>query len=255
QRAELELENMSQQERLDMLWSALEDYRNRTVTDMEAAQAAFEAIGNAQTDMYRTIEERFNRIEDVSANYNEETGRLEISADILFDRNQDAIKPEYVDRVRQMGEVFFDIIDEYTASGGENMARLEYIEIIGHTDMTSTGSANRGLSQRRAASFIQVFLPDGSSAESEYAKYFKSSGMSKFEPAEGTVTNQTTAQMDANRRVEVRIVFDERDVQRSIAAIADTMSQARDRTDEIFDLPEDGAQMQPPLLPEAGDGR
>ncbi len=168
-------------------------------------------------------------VDGVVAFYDEEEQRLDIGSDILFDKSQYVLKPEYVDTVTEIGDVLFEIIDEYAAS--EQLVRLESIEIIGHTDSDGTGPDNLVLSTNRASSFINEILPEGSRQQTRYGAYFKASGMSEFEPKEGSLTLQTDEQMAANRRVEIRINFDDRDIERAIFDIADTLTDAAD--DEI----------------------
>jgi len=61
-------------------------------------------------------------------------------------------------------------------------------------------------------------VPNGSKYE-EYAAYFKSSGMSKFEPKVGSVDGQSMVEQDQNRRIEINIELNDKDIEEAIKTL------------------------------------
>lgn len=199
---------------------------NLQLAQMEAARHDFEAIALYRMQMLRRIEYLLGGFLGDEVYVDEEQGILVIEAAFLFDTGSHVVRPQDVAAVEQIRYVLFQIIEEYTDPDGEMLVRFEAFEIRGHTDFSGSGSFNRGLATDRANSIINIIVPNGSIYEYLYAPFFLSGGASLFRPREGTRWEQTEAQMTANRRVEIILHFDDREIEAAIADIANALLEA-----------------------------
>jgi outer membrane protein OmpA-like peptidoglycan-associated protein len=109
--------------------------------------------------------------------------KLEIPADISFDKNSAAIKPE----LRSVLDTFAD--------GLRKNSTGMVVRIVGHTDSTGSDAINNPLSQQRAES-VKDFLTD----RSVPANRIETQGRGSREPI---ASNATTEGQAKNRRVEI----------------------------------------------------
>jgi len=223
ERARLIIERLEQEAELETLRIAFWSQQSRQLANMQSAREDFERIAMSRVEMYKKIEQKLSVFLGDDVYYNEEEGYLGINTNFLFGVNAYDVTPAHRDTINLIKNVLFEIIDEYTDSEGENYVRFEAFEIRGHTDMAGPGSTNRLLASRRANSIVDMFVPDNTPEEARYAQYFLSSSASKFMPKEGTISLQTPEQREANRRVEIIIRFDDKDIERAISDIANTL--------------------------------
>lgn len=228
ERERLEAEKIAKEEDLNKLMNEFIALQNLQIGNMQSAKADFDAIATYRVEMYKKIESRLKGVMDIY--YDEENARLVVDTNFLFDKGKYDLKQEYMDSIDKMRTVLFEIIDEYTTSAAENMVRFEGYQFIGHTDLDMDGVYNRGLSTNRANSIVNAILPAGSTEEAKYGQYFTTAGASKFQPKVGTITRQTDAEMTVNRRVEIIIRFDDRDIEKAISAITNTLLSNQTRT-------------------------
>jgi outer membrane protein OmpA-like peptidoglycan-associated protein len=109
--------------------------------------------------------------------------KLEIPADISFDKNSAAIKPE----LRSVLDTFAD--------GLRKNSTGMVVRIVGHTDSTGSDAINNPLSLQRAES-VKDFLTD----RSVPASRIETQGRGSREPI---ASNATTEGQAKNRRVEI----------------------------------------------------
>lgn len=148
-------------------------------------------------------------------------GRIEINTEIWFETGKADLNDRAKRDAEVIGQAFFRLLDMLEES--DNKKYFSFIEIRGHTDHDGDGAYNRLLSVQRASSFLNEILPLSSEAEKKYAKYFKASGMSKFNPAYGTVEDQTDDEKMLNRRIEIYMVMNDTDIQEAIQKLMETV--------------------------------
>jgi outer membrane protein OmpA-like peptidoglycan-associated protein len=222
ERIRLEAEILAAEARIEDLWLNFVTEQRRRLVDMRDAQQNFEQIARYRVEMYRKIESMLKEVLGDDVYYDEDVG-IVLDTNFLFAVNSHTVAQRDIETINLIKDVLFAIIDEYTGEGSSSLVRFEAFEIRGHTDMSWTGSANRLLAARRAVSIVDLILPDNSVAERDYAQYFLASSASKFMPREGTIYEQTEEQRAANRRVEIIIHFDDREIERAIADIANSL--------------------------------
>jgi chemotaxis protein MotB len=144
-----------------------------------------------------------------SVDYNVVTGELSIKADLIFDSGKYNLKPQTVQIGEQLRSVIGTILGKY-------WSKILYFEIIGHTDMEDNGEYNRKLSLNRAMVFTNVLVPKDSKFEAKYGSKIKPAGMSEFEPKQGKINKQSPEDMRVNRRIEVKIVYDDSDIKKAV---------------------------------------
>ena len=179
--------------------------------------AEIENIVAQRLDLYESIEQKLKPKLGDQVTFDKEQGKIEIKTELLFDFNSDVISKEGLDVPKKVGEAFIELFKELEKN--EKEIGLEYIEIIGHTDNIGGGNSNRDLSVNRARTFVNAMLVPNSSDEKKYAKYFKASGMSKFKPKVGTTEKQNAEEQKQNRRIELAIKLNDKDIEDAIKNI------------------------------------
>lgn len=184
--------------------------------DVRDTYNKFDNIGKERAELYEKLEEKLKPSLKDDIIFDKSSGKLEIKTQVLFNVDQYNLTPRGEEIAKKVSEAFIELLknDEYRS-------KIQAIEVEGHTDNTYKSDYNRFLSTNRAVSFINAMIPNDSQSE-EYAKYFKASGMSKFQPKEGNLTNQTEQQKDSNRRIEINIEINNKDIEDAIKTLLNT---------------------------------
>lgn len=198
-------------------------------------------IAKERDTLYSVIE---NKLTETGMNddviYNKEEGKIEIKTELLFEFGSDKLTVGGENLAIKVSEAFCELLEQEKIRN-----KINYIEVVGHTDFIGSGTSNRRLSTNRAVSFIDQMMPPGSGKEFNYAKYFKATGMSEFEPKEHEIISVNkekeakqiiSAVKDADkklkakklptdemrkmdRRIEIRIDFNEEDINNAVKKI------------------------------------
>ncbi|MCL2406685.1 MAG: hypothetical protein FWC95_02020 [Defluviitaleaceae bacterium] len=209
-------------EQMRLAWDLL---MSQQIADMNAAREAFEEIARYRYSIYRQAE--FMLQAEMGPDvvfYDPDLGVLVFDTSIMFGTNLFDISPGDMDMIDSLRRVLFAIIDEF--AHGDRLVRLESIEFRGHADREGMAMHNRRLSANRAVSVVNAILPEGNADAVQncpYSPFFIASGSSFFHPRAGTLASQTPEQMAQNRRVDIIINFDAREVDAAIARIAETL--------------------------------
>ena len=100
--------------------------------------------------------------------------------------------------------------------------KIDYIEIVGHTDFAGSTIHGRELSTERAISFLNEMMPEDSELENLHGEKFKASGMSEFEnyaskeERDRGYDEYNIEETKKDRRIEVRMVFSNEDLEKAI---------------------------------------
>lgn len=169
---------------------------------------AYDNIAKERNELYMSIEQALKPTLGDQVKY--ENGLLNIESSVLFEKGKWDLTEDGIYVAQQVGTAFTKILDN------EKYAeKIKTIDIIGHTDNDKDGVYNRTLSTNRAVTFVNVMLND-STSNSPYGQYFEASGMSKYLPKEGDINNQNQDQQELNRRIEIKINFDDSDIAKAI---------------------------------------
>jgi len=183
-------------------------YRNVQVT-----YDKLDDIAKQRAELYERLENDLKPKLGDDIIFDKENGRLEIKTEVLFQVDKYELTGEGVKIAKEVSEAFYTLF-----SNPVYRDKIKYVEVKGHTDNTFLADYNRFLSTNRAASFVNAMVPNGSKYE-EYAAYFKSSGMSKFEPKVGSVDGQSMVEQDQNRRIEINIELNDKDIEEAIKTL------------------------------------
>ncbi|GHU55063.1 hypothetical protein AGMMS49975_16350 [Clostridia bacterium] len=194
----------------------LEEDNKKLEDKLKDYQNKFDNIAKTRADLYANIESNLKLVlgDKVKSN----AGKIDINTDVWFDTNSDSLTETGIQEANLIGKAFINLLDENEKR--LDGLKIEFIEVRGHTDNVDTGEYNRSLSVRRATSFVnQIFRTNGvedNVKEDKYAKYFKASGMSKYEPISGDIYSQTDADRSRNRRIEIYIQMNDADIYNEI---------------------------------------
>lgn len=174
--------------------------------EIKVAYGQIDDIGKQRKELYEKVEQILKP--KLGDNVKFTDGKLEIRTEVLFEPDKYILKDEGKNIAIQISEAFYGLLESK-----EYSAKIESIEVRGHTDDTLGGNYNRFLSTNRATNFINEMIPDGSKYE-KYASKFKASGMSKFVPKDGAGTpgSETAEQQAQNRRIEIYINMNDSDI-------------------------------------------
>jgi chemotaxis protein MotB len=195
---------------------AIVTIKDRSVTSeykrIKDTYAEIDNIAKERTELYERIERTLKSTSvGETVVFNRDKGRLEINAKVLFAYDDFRLTEEGRQLASQMSGAFLLLL-----SSSEYKDKIKSIEVRGHTDNVSDGEYNRTLSAERAVSFVNAMVPKSSEIERKYGRYFKASGMSKFEVIAGTIENQSEEERALNRRIEIYINFDDMDISEAI---------------------------------------
>lgn len=161
-------------------------------------------IAKQRDELYRKIESELKPTLGDDVVY--EDGLLQIKSSILFEVDSSKLSEKGKVAAIKLGDAFLEVLEDK-----ENREKIETIKVIGHTDNNADAQYNRTLSTERAVSFLNQMLRDNKKNLS-YGEYFEASGMSKYCPKEGDIYNQTEKQRQNNRRIEIKIMFSDKDI-------------------------------------------
>jgi len=128
-----------------------------------------------------------------------DNGNIILSDSVLFDLGSSEIKPDSVNVLDELIEVFYQFL-----SDGENAKYVDSIVISGHTDITGTAESNRVLSTDRANSVLNYLLLGKSGKLDTYAQYFCAAGYGSTRPV---ASNDSQEGQAANRRIEISMIL------------------------------------------------
>lgn len=173
----------------------------------------FDDIGKERAALYQQLEKTLKPSMGEDIIFDKNTGKLEIKTEVLFEVDKFSLTKRGTEIAKKVSDAFIELLKNETYR-----KKIDYIEVKGHTDNTYKSDYNRFLSTNRAASFVNEMLPNNSKNE-EFAKYFKASGMSKFNPKVGAVENQKEEEKGVNRRIEINIEINNSDIEESIKTL------------------------------------
>ena len=150
-----------------------------TVRDVPALQ---HGVGAGSRAITASVQDVRRALSDLKGTETELEVRIELPADVLFDVDRDAIRPDAASALANLATVI---------RGYEGPVRL-----VGHTDADGSDAHNLTLSQRRAES-VRRWLVE---RESLPAARFTTEGLGESTPR---VPNDSAANKQLNRRVEV----------------------------------------------------
>jgi len=184
-----------------------------TYTKYKQVQVAYDKIddiGQKRKELYEQVEKTLKP--KLGNNITFSDGKLEIKTEVLFETDKYIVTPEGQNMATQISEAFYELLENKVYN-----AKIQSIEVRGHTDDSGEGNYNRYLSTNRATNFLNAMIPDGSKYE-KYAYKFKSSGMSKFvpKPGCGAPGSETPEQKAQNRRIEIYINVSDEDIAEAI---------------------------------------
>ncbi len=166
---------------------------------LEEQQVKLDNIIGVRGDLIEALKEEF-KSSNLKISVDEQTGSITFDSSILFDYNEDELKPE--------GEVFLSqFLPRYVSVllSDEYSQYISEILIEGHTDITGDYMTNLDLSQRRAYSVAEYCLSNdsgiiSSSQLNAMRKLVGVTGRSYSQPV--YKADGRTVDMDASRRVE-----------------------------------------------------
>lgn len=169
---------------------------------------AYDNIAKQREELYMSIEQELKPSLGDQVKYSD--GRLEITSSVLFQTDSWNLTSEGIYVAQKVGDAFIKVLNN-----PQYAEKIESVGIIGHTDNNADGTYNRTLSTNRAVTFVNSMLND-SQANSPFGQYFLASGMSKYDPKEGDINSQNEEQKQMNRRIEIKINFDDSDIVEAI---------------------------------------
>ena len=173
-------------------------------------------IAGKRMKIYEDLERELKPQLGNNIEFDKEKGRFDIKTEVLFPVSKYELTKQGKGIAHSISEAFYNFFENSKLA-----KNIESIEVRGHTDNRLNGEYNRFLSTNRAASFINQMIPNNSKYE-KYAKYFKASGMSKYEPKFGTVASQNNNDMAQNRRIEIYIKLKDKDIENAIKKLVNS---------------------------------
>ena len=150
-----------------------------TVRDLPALQ---QGVGAGTRAITASVQDVRRALSDLKGTESELEIRIELPADVLFDVDRDAIRPDAASALANLATVI---------RGYEGPVRL-----VGHTDADGSDAHNLALSQRRADSVRRWLVERESLPDAR----FSIEGLGESTPR---VPNDSAANKQLNRRVEV----------------------------------------------------
>lgn len=175
-----------------------------------------EGIALIRLDVLTTVKESVEQVMGKTNSAGEplvtisDTGNIIINESLVFDRYSYQIKNAGKGLLDQLAIAFETVLNDE-----ETRAKIDAINIQGHTDYRGTGEDNRLLGARRATAVVNYLLGSNGTLESSYASYFMASSYSEYRPVSEGSTEQDYAD---NRRIEIGIVLKDDQVQNIIDA-------------------------------------
>ena len=168
--------------------------------------------------VYDKIQGELNQyaVNEEVMNFNREEGKIDIKTETFFDSDSSVLKEDGKKLASELGDIFFKLL-----SNEDIKEKIDYIEIVGHTDFAGSTIHGRELSTERAISFLNEMMPEDSELENLHGEKFKASGMSEFEnyaskeERDRGYDEYNIEETKKDRRIEVRMVFSNEDLEKA----------------------------------------
>lgn len=192
-------------------------------------------IAKERLQLYNKIEHAIisNGVNKNVMEFNKMAGKIEIYSETTFEKNKYNLKNEGKEIAKMLGKIFLSLFNNE-----DIVDKVQYIEVVGHTDFSGTTQHGRTLSVNRAVAFLMEMVPINSELEKKYGNKFKASGMSEFESyveydkktgdilnkdvwksviqkKENSYNENTEANKKA-RKIEIRIIFNTEDIDSAV---------------------------------------
>ena len=112
--------------------------------------------------VYDKIQGELNQyaVNEEVMNFNREEGKIDIKTETFFDSDSSVLKEDGKKLASELGDIFFKLL-----SNEDIKEKIDYIEIVGHTDFAGSTIHGRELSTERAISFLNEMMPEDSELE------------------------------------------------------------------------------------------
>ena len=181
--------------------------------------------------VYDKIQGELNQyaVNEEVMNFNREEGKIDIKTETFFDSDSSVLKEDGKKLASELGDIFFKLL-----SNEDIKEKIDYIEIVGHTDFAGSTIHGRELSTERAISFLNEMMPEDSELENLHGEKFKASGMSEFEnyaskeERDRGYDEYNIEETKKDRRIEVRMVFSNEDLEKAIKELNKSLEEYYD---------------------------
>lgn len=189
------------------------------LTSIGVSSIFVDNIAAERETIYDTIQSELN---DYAVDYdvmkfNRQEGKIDIKTETFFDSDSAVLKEDGKNLANELSQIFLKLLSNKAIKD-----EIEYIEIVGHTDFAGGTIHGRKLSTDRAISFLNEMMPENSELENLHGEKFKASGMSEFENYESKEERDrgydeyNIEETVGDRRIEVRMVFSNEDLEEAI---------------------------------------
>ena len=206
---EQESELVNQQKQLDELVKQNESKESelqeqQSIVDsqqkvMEAQQKKLDTLVGVRSELIEALKKEFDDT-DLGVRIDPQTGAIAFDSSILFDFNDDQLKPQGTEFLTEFFPRYMSIL-----LSEEFREYISEIIIEGHTDTSGGYLLNLGLSQRRALSVATFCLEDNNNVlgidTEELRKIITANGRSYSDPV---LDENGNVNMDASSRVEFK---------------------------------------------------
>ena len=214
---EQESELLNQQKQLDELVKQNESKESelqeqQSIVDsqqkvMEAQQKKLDTLVGVRSELIEALKKEFDDT-DLGVRIDPQTGAIAFDSSILFDFNDDQLKPQGTEFLTEFCPRYMSIL-----LSEEFREYISEIIIEGHTDTSGGYLLNLGLSQRRALSVATFCLEDNNNVlgidTEELRKIITANGRSYSDPV---LDENGNVNMDASRRVEFKFRLKDEDM-------------------------------------------
>ena len=214
---EQESELLNQQKQLDELVKQNESKESelqeqQSIVDsqqkvMEAQQKKLDTLVGVRSELIEALKKEFDDT-DLGVRIDPQTGAIAFDSSILFDFNDDQLKPQGTEFLTEFFPRYMSIL-----LSEEFREYISEIIIEGHTDTSGGYLLNLGLSQRRALSVATFCLEDNNNVlgidTEELRKIITANGRSYSDPV---LDENGNVNMDASRRVEFKFRLKDEDM-------------------------------------------
>lgn len=177
--------------------------------------------------LYDKIEIKLNdnNIDENIISFNREKGKIEINTETFFDSGVAELKEDGIEMASVLNEIFYELLSDESIAN-----EIQYIEIVGHTDFAGSTITGRTLSTNRAVAFLNEIVKEDSVLENQFGEKFKASGMSEFEnyntkeERDRGLDEYDVEATKNDRRIEVRMVFNNTDLEEALIERANNKS-------------------------------
>lgn len=174
-------------------------------------------IVDKRQKLYDSIQAKLddNNVDKNIISFDKDKGTIAIKTETFFDQNKSELKQDGINVANILSPIFYELLSDKQIS-----PEIDYIEVVGHTDYIGNTIDNRRLSTERAMSFLDTLVPMNSSLENDYGQKFKASGMSEFESNANKEERDRTEYNDEvaskQRKIEIRMIFSDRDIEDAV---------------------------------------